>query len=148
MLQPKSNSVKITSLVAQLISYPAGRLLAKIILIGRFNLDRKFNVKEHTMITIMANLAFPYTSMSVVMETQQGFLDIKAPAGYIFMSIISTQFIGLGFAGFCTTILVEPATMYWQSTLANMALFRTLQSRENRIADGWRISRFRYFLYM
>lgn len=60
-------SVTITSLVAQLVSYPAGCLLARILpvktyrLFGRdlvLNPDRSFNVKEHAVITIMSNLSF------------------------------------------------------------------------------------------
>lgn len=73
---------------------------------------------------------------------------MATPAGYIFMSILSTQFLGLGMAGLCSSLLVEPSSMYWPSTLANMALFRTLHSRENSIANGWIISRYRYFAYL
>lgn len=60
-------SVTITSLVTQLISFPAGVLLAKVlpiktIQIGRYkfciNPDHTFNIKEHTVITIMSNLSF------------------------------------------------------------------------------------------
>ncbi|OJD29836.1 opt family small oligopeptide transporter [Diplodia corticola] len=141
-------SVQITSLVAQLVSYPCGCFLAKTLPIGRFNPDRHFNVKEHTLITIMANLAFPYATMANVIEMQKGFMGIDAPAGYIFMSILSTQFLGLAMAGLCSEIFVEPSEMYWPSTLANMALFRTLHSKENPVADGWRISRYRYFIYL
>jgi hypothetical protein len=36
----------------------------------------------------------------------------------------------------------------WPSTLANAALFQTLHSGANPIADGWRISRYRFFLYV
>lgn len=36
----------------------------------------------------------------------------------------------------------------WPSTLANAALFQTLHSGANPIADGWRVSRYRFFLYI
>lgn len=61
-------SVTITSLVAQLISFPFGCLLAQVLpvktfrLFGRWDLvinpDHKFNIKEHAVITIMSNLSF------------------------------------------------------------------------------------------
>lgn len=38
--------------------------------------------------------------------------------------------------------------MIWPSTLANAALFETLHSRANPIANGWRISRYRFFFYV
>lgn len=135
-------------MIAQLVSYPCGCFLASIIPIGRFNPDRHFNIKEHSLVTIMANLAFPYASMANVIEMQKGFLNMETPAGYIFMAILSTQFLGLGMAGLCSSILIQPSSMYWPSTLANMALFRTLHSRENTVANGWSISRYRYFAYV
>jgi len=61
-------SVTITSLVAQLLSFPLGCLLAhslplksfKIFGIWNFvlNPDTHFNIKEHAVITIMSNLSF------------------------------------------------------------------------------------------
>lgn len=60
-------SVTISSLVAQLVSYPMGCFLAKTLplrrvsIFGRqliINPDRQFNIKEHAVITIMSNLSF------------------------------------------------------------------------------------------
>lgn len=67
-------SVTITSLVAQLISYPVGCFFAKALPImtirvfGRkipINPDHHFNVKEHAVITIMSNLSFNQSWVSV-----------------------------------------------------------------------------------
>lgn len=58
------------------------------------------------------------------------------------------QLFGLGLAGLCYRFIVEPPQMIWPSTLANAALFETLHSRANPIADGWSISRYRFFLYV
>lgn len=60
-------SVTITSLVAQLLSFPLGSLLAKALPTTRFhvfgrgfqiNPDHHFNIKEHAVVTIMSNLSF------------------------------------------------------------------------------------------
>ncbi|GMF66891.1 unnamed protein product [Aspergillus oryzae] len=68
-------SVTITSLVAQLISYPVGCFFAKAMPImtirvrGReipINPDHHFNVKEHAVITIMSNLSFNQSWVSVI----------------------------------------------------------------------------------
>lgn len=60
-------SVTITSLTAQLVSYPAGCLIAKslpvktVTVLGWqfvLNPDHNFNIKEHAVVTIMSNLSF------------------------------------------------------------------------------------------
>jgi hypothetical protein len=61
-------SVTITSLVAQLLSFPLGCLLAHSLPVKTFNIfgrwnftinpDTHFNIKEHAVITIMSNLSF------------------------------------------------------------------------------------------
>lgn len=60
-------SVTITSLVAQLVSFPLGCALAKVLPVKTvrvfgypfvLNPDHSFNIKEHAVITIMSNLSF------------------------------------------------------------------------------------------
>lgn len=61
-------SVTITSLVAQLLSFPLGCFLAHALPVRTFrilglwnftiNPDKHFNIKEHAVITIMSNLSF------------------------------------------------------------------------------------------
>lgn len=72
-------SVTITSLVAQLISYPVGCFFAKALPImkirvfGRdihINPDHHFNVKEHAVITIMSNLSFNQSWVSTSPPSQ------------------------------------------------------------------------------
>ena len=68
-------SVTITSLVAQLLSYPVGCFFAKALpimkvrLFGRWDLDinpdHHFNIKEHAVITIMSNLSFNQSWVSL-----------------------------------------------------------------------------------
>lgn len=68
-------SVTITSLVAQLLSFPLGCLLANALPIKSFrifgrwtfvlNPDHRFNIKEHAVITIMSNLSFGASWVSI-----------------------------------------------------------------------------------
>jgi hypothetical protein len=74
------------------------------------------------------------------------------------------QLFGLGLAGLAYKYIVEPPQMasmnipsrdtfankaqIWPSTLANAALFQTLHSGVNVEADGWKITRYRFFLYV
>ncbi|KXT06362.1 hypothetical protein AC578_9203 [Pseudocercospora eumusae] len=150
-------SVTITSLVTQLISFPAGCGLALILPMKTIrifgyriciNPDRNFNVKEHTVITIMSNLSFGTSWATDIIQAQKAFYGLKAPIGYQLLLGLTMQLFGLGIAGLAYRFIVEPPEMIWPSTLANAALFETLHSRANPIADGWRISRYRFFLYV
>ena len=151
-------SVTITSLVAQLIAYPVGCGLAKVLplttirLPGGFNFilnpDHQFNVKEHTVITIMSNLSFGASWATDIIQAQKAFYHTKTPVAYQFLLGLTMQLFGLGLAGLSYRFIVEPAQMIWPSTLANAALFETLHSRANPPVNGWRISRYRFFLYV
>ncbi|KAE8155974.1 OPT oligopeptide transporter protein-domain-containing protein [Aspergillus tamarii] len=150
-------SVTITSLVAQLISYPVGCFFAKALPImtirvfGRkipINPDHHFNVKEHAVITIMSNLSFNQSWASAIIQAQKVYLGMPTPVGYQILLALSMQMFGLGLAGLSYRYIIEPPHMIWPSTLANAALFQTLHSGANPIADGWRISRYQFFLYV
>jgi len=147
--------VTISALVCQLVVYPVGQGLAKIlpiktIKIGRkfkFNInpDHKFNYKEHTMITIMANISFTSSYATDVIQAQVKFYGLEANPAYQVLMVLTCQLFGLGVAGLCDNFLVKPSAMYWPTTLANVALFKSIHSRENSIANGWKISRIKFF---
>ncbi|KAF2139368.1 uncharacterized protein K452DRAFT_254698 [Aplosporella prunicola CBS 121167] len=151
-------SVTITSLVAQLVSFPCGYFLANVLpvktvrVLGIFpltiNPDHSFNIKEHAVVTIMSNLSFGASWATDIIQSQKAFYHSEAPVGYQFLLGLTMQLFGLGLAGLSYRFIVEPPTMIWPSTLANAALFETLHSRSNTIADGWNISRYRFFLYV
>lgn len=150
-------SVTISSLVAQLIAFPVGTALARILpvktvrLFGRWdvtiNPDNYFNIKEHCVVTIMSNLAFGPSWATDIIQAQVAptFFNLKTPVSYQFLLGLTMQLFGLGMAGLSFRFIVEPPQMVWPSTLANAALFQTLHSRMNPSADGWKISRYRFF---
>jgi OPT family oligopeptide transporter len=150
-------SVTISSLVAQLIAFPVGTGLAWILpvktvkLFGRWevtiNPDHHFNIKEHCVVTIMSNLAFGPSWATDIIQAQVSptFFNLKQPVSYQFLLGLTMQLFGLGMAGLSYRFIVEPPQMIWPSTLANAALFQTLHSRVNPSANGWRISRYRFF---
>jgi OPT oligopeptide transporter protein len=55
--------------------------------------------------------------------------------------------LGYGIAGVCRRWLVYPASMIWPALLATTTFLNTLHKRRNLIADGWIVSRYRFFLY-
>jgi hypothetical protein len=139
--------VHIVSLVAELLAFPLGVLLAKILPISRFNPDRHFNIKEHALVTIMSNVSFGFGSADATNIIQAArFYGFTIPAGFSVMVVLCCQLSGYAIAGLAIPWLVTPATMIWPGVLSNVALLSSLHSRSNAIADGWRITRIKFFM--
>ncbi|CCH44333.1 Oligopeptide transporter [Wickerhamomyces ciferrii] len=150
-------SVTISALVCQLVVYPIGQFLASILPLKTINLgkylgeftinpDRKFNYKEHAMITIMANISFTSSYATDVIQAQVAFYGIEAKPAYQVLLVLTCQLFGLGVAGLFDNFLVKPSAIYWPTTLANVALFKSIHSKENKLANGWKITRLRFFM--
>ncbi|KAJ5223929.1 hypothetical protein N7468_008471 [Penicillium chermesinum] len=144
----RNPSVTISALVAQLLAFPVGCAWAKWMPIGILNPDRHFNIKEHGLVTIMANVSFGSAAATQVIEAVVKFYGMKSDGGFEVLLCITTQLFGFGLAGMASRWLVTPASMLWPSTLSNAALLKTLHSRENPVADGWKITRLRFFLFV
>ena len=65
---------------------------------------------------------------------------------YQILLTLSTQILGYTFAGLTRQWLVYPGAMIWPGTLMSTAMFTTLHGEENQVANGWRISRFKFFV--
>lgn len=153
-------SVHIVSLVAELLAYPCGVFLAKVLPLKTVNLgwlgtwcinpDRHFNIKEHTVITIMSNVSFGFGSADSTNIIQAGtkFYNFPLTAGFSVLVTLSCQLLGFGVAGLASPWLVEPASIIWPGVLSNCALLSTLHSKANAMANGWKISRLRFFMYV
>ncbi|KAL2870690.1 small oligopeptide transporter, OPT family [Aspergillus lucknowensis] len=139
-------SVTISALVAQLIAYPFGCAWARWMPLGLLNPDRSFNIKEHGLITIMANVSFGSAAATQIIEAMLKFYNMPSQGGFQVLLCITTQMLGFGVAGMASRWLVEPATMIWPQVLSNAALLSTLHSKSNRVADGWTITRLKFFL--
>ena len=147
--------VTISALVAELIAFPCGQLLALVLPLWTINCgklgklvinpDRKFNKKEHTLITIMANISFTSSWATDVIQAQYIY-GVPSKAGYKILMVLTCQLFGLGVAGLMDSILVKDSMNFWPNTLANVAMFDSLHSKHNPIANGWRISRLKFFL--
>ncbi|KAG8963485.1 hypothetical protein FRC03_002954 [Tulasnella sp. 419] len=129
-------SVQITALVAQLIALPCGRLLERILPTRQFNTfgyvwsfnPGPWNIKEHTLVTVMANVVSGGAYATDIIASQRTFYDQKWSVTYQLSLVISTQLIGFAFAGICRRFLVWPASMIWPATLVNAALFNTMHA--------------------
>ncbi|KAE8216747.1 hypothetical protein CF327_g119 [Tilletia walkeri] len=147
-------SVSISSLVAQVVVFPVGVFFAAVLPtrrfktpLGTFSLNPgPFNIKEHTLITIMANVSYGGAYATYDIGAQQFFYRQKWSAGYRILLVLSSQLIGFSYAGFCRRWLVWPAAMIWPGNLVQTALLTTFHHQKG--VEAGKISRERYFLFL
>ncbi|KAK0482776.1 OPT-domain-containing protein [Armillaria novae-zelandiae] len=151
--------ISIEANVAQLLAYPVGKALERVLPTCKFRTfgyewslnSGTFNMKEHMVITIMANVGFnlPYTTSIIWVQSIERFFSLPwaKSFGYQILISLSTNFIGYGLAGITRRFLVYPSYAIWPSNLATIALNRAFHSERNVVAHGWRISRMAFFLY-
>ncbi|KAK6150847.1 hypothetical protein DH2020_015779 [Rehmannia glutinosa] len=104
-----------------------------------------FNMKEHVLISIFANAGSAFGSGSAYAV---GIVDIikaiyKRNISFLasWILVITTQVLGYGWAGILRKYVVEPAEMWWPSSLVQVSLFRALHEK-----DSSKNSRARFFL--
>jgi len=154
-------SIVITSYVAQLIAYPIGVGMAKILpnrqwnVAGlKFNLNPgPFNFKEHALIVLMANASYGGGAnyFTDILVAQKAFYGFDFGVGYAILLGLTSQCIGFGMAGLVRMWLVEPASMIWPGNLVNVAFMYTLHDHSETDpakTNGWKISRYRWFIYL
>lgn len=99
------------------------------------------------MVTIMSNVSFGFGSADATNIIQASrFYGFEMPTGFAVMVVICCQLCGYGIAGLCRRLLVEPATMIWPGVLGNVALLSSIHSRANATANGWKITRIKFFI--
>jgi len=107
-----------------------------------------WNEKEHACVYISSNVAFGFAFATDVIVEQHKFYKQETPILYQLLLTVSTQILGYAFAGLTRRYLVRPAAMIWPGTLMSTAMFSTMHKQENKTANGWSISRYRFFIYV
>ncbi|KAJ7032867.1 OPT-domain-containing protein [Mycena alexandri] len=150
--------IGVGSNVAQILAVPVGKLME---LLPTTEFDTfgftwslnpgPFNPKEHMLITIMANVGFitPYTTNIIWIQYLPIYFNQPWALnfGYQILVALSTNLIGYGLAGLTRRFLVYPAHAIWPQNLATIALNRAFHREKASVANGWRISRLRWFSY-
>ncbi|KIV90000.1 OPT family small oligopeptide transporter [Exophiala mesophila] len=108
----------------------------------------RWNEKEHACVYISSNVSFGFAFATDVIVEQHKFYKQEVPILYQLLLTISTQILGYAFAGLTRRFLVRPAAMIWPGTLMSTAMFTTMHKNENKMANGWSISRYRFFIYV
>ncbi|KZV27075.1 oligopeptide transporter 7-like [Dorcoceras hygrometricum] len=149
----RSEPLSITSISAQIAVVPLGHLMAKTITKRVFLKGTRFeytlnpgpfNIKEHVMITMLANAGAGSVYATHILSAVK--LYYKKSLGFIpaFILMMTTQLLGFGWAGIFRKHLVEPGEMWWPGNLVQVSLFRALHDKEKRPKGS--TSRTQYFL--
>ncbi|XP_009615074.1 oligopeptide transporter 4-like [Nicotiana tomentosiformis] len=142
----RQNPLIISMITAQVASLPLGRLMAKVLPTRKFHLPGfgsrefslnpgPFSMKEHVLISIFANAGAGFgggTAYAIsIVDIIKVFYHRKISflAGWIL--VITTQVLGYGWAGIMRKYVVEPAEMWWPSTLVQVSIFRALHEKDN-----------------
>ncbi|KAI0697179.1 small oligopeptide transporter [Cytidiella melzeri] len=145
-------SVAIGPLVAQLLSFPVGRLMARVLpqvrIFGASLNPGPFSIKEHVVVTIMAGVGATSAYATDIIAVQRFYYNKRYNFGYQFIIVMSTQLIGFSIGGIAKRFLVSPPSMIWPSNLVYCALFNTLHAQWYiGVGKTGGISRERFFVY-
>lgn len=141
-----------SGLIVQLVALPAGKFLERVLPTTRFCTfgytwtlnPGPFNIKEHVIITVMANVAVNGAYVSDLLATQRFFYNQTIDLTYQLSLAVSSQLIGFSLAGFLRRFLVYPGSMIWPGALVNSALFNTLHRTYGK--PDQHISRHKFFV--
>ena len=105
----------------------------------------RWNEKEHSCVYISSNVSFGFAFATDVIVEQTKFYNQEVTIMYQLLLILSTQILGYTFAGLARRFLVRPGGMIWPGTLMSAAMFTTLHKEENTVANGWKMTRWKFF---
>lgn len=100
-------------------------------------------------IVIMSNVTIGFgggADATNIIQAAKKFYGFDVSPGFSILVVLCCQVLGFGVAGLCRQWLVEPANIIWPGVLGNCALLNSLHSRANVVANGWKISRIRFFM--
>ncbi|KAK9477816.1 OPT oligopeptide transporter protein-domain-containing protein [Lipomyces japonicus] len=151
-------SISLTVTVLQLFIYPSGKLLEYVLPGWQFEFRNiKYSInpgpwtfKEQMLASIMVNVAggpvYAAAYNIITQKSPQFFGQTWATVGYQFLLVLSTQFLGFGFAGVLRRWAVYPIKAVWPTVLPPIAISRALTSPEQREnIHGWTMSRYKFF---
>ncbi|KAI8956459.1 OPT-domain-containing protein [Daldinia sp. FL1419] len=104
-----------------------------------------WNEKEHSCVYVSSNVSFGFAFATDIIVEQTQFYKQDVGIVYQLLLTLSTQILGYTFAGLARRFLVRPAGMIWPGTLMSAAMFTTLHKEENKPANGWTVSRWKFF---
>lgn len=163
IFDPRMPAITISTPVGQLLAYPCGRFLERVLPRRQFRLfgwsfslnPGPFNKKEHMLITVMCTLAFsvPYTISIVFVQALPMYYDMPYARGfgYQITNTIGINCLGYGLAGLCRPFLVYPSYCIWPTKLSTLALNTSFHNPDEGPVPGpfkrfYSWSRYKFFL--
>ncbi|KAI1752395.1 OPT oligopeptide transporter protein-domain-containing protein [Xylaria castorea] len=152
----RAPSIGIGPLIAQIIAWVMGRVWERVVPDKQVTLfgvtcdlnPGPFNIKEHSIIVVMASVSFSVAYATDVILAQLVFYKQNFGIVFQLLIVVSTQSLGYGIAGIMRKFLVYPASMIWPDTLVSIALMNAMYETNN-IKDpsiiGGSMSRYRWF---
>ncbi|RIA05615.1 hypothetical protein BRARA_K00133 [Brassica rapa] len=150
----RSNPLMVSSVVAQIVTLPLGKLMATTLPTRKFRLPGTswsgslnpgpFNMKEHVLITIFANTGAGGAYATSIITIVKAFYHRNLNPTAAMLLLQTTQLLGYGWAGMFRKFLVESPYMWWPSNLVQVSLFRALHEKEEK-REGQQ-TRLRFFL--
>ncbi len=160
-LSMRSPAISIPTVVILLLVYPVGCLWARIMPTRKFTTfgttwslnTGPFTIKEHTVITLMANVTYGYAYSTDALLALQAkpLYNINLGWGFSLLFTLSSQLLGIAIAGMFRRFTVWPAALIWPANFSMTTLLYALHDKSKTDpakANGWKISRYRYFLYV
>ncbi|KAM3503523.1 hypothetical protein MY11210_008678 [Beauveria gryllotalpidicola] len=149
--EPRFPAISVTSTVPQLLAYPVGTFLAKVLPDWGVTL-----CGEHMLVSVMsfAYDTAPYTNQIIWIQALPQYFGQSWAYnfGYQLCVALSTAFIGYGFAGITRRFIVWPCHCIWPGSLATIALNSAFHSNDGQgplpgpFGTSWRLSRIRFFM--
>ncbi|XP_022980943.1 oligopeptide transporter 2-like [Cucurbita maxima] len=152
----RTEPLVISMISVQVATLPIGRFMANVLPTTKFRIpgfgDREFslnpgpfNMKEHVLISIFANAGSAFGNGAAyaigIVDIIKAFYHRKISFSTGWILVITTQVMGYGWAGILRKYVVNPAHMWWPSSLVQVSLFRAMHEK-----DESRMSRGKFFL--
>ncbi|THX14800.1 OPT family small oligopeptide transporter [Aureobasidium pullulans] len=160
-LSMRSPAITIPTVVILLVVYPCGQLLAKVLPERRFTTfgmhwtlnPGPFSIKEHTVVVLMANVTYgyAYSTDALLALKAKSLYNLDMGWGFQLLFTLSSQVIGIAFAGVFRRFLVWPAALIWPANFSMTTLLYALHDKRKSDptkANGWQISQYRFFVYV
>lgn len=147
-------SFSISTYVTSILAWPMGRFWAAYFpnwkIFGKELNPGPFNIKEHALITIMANVTFSGGAAYAtdIFLAQNKFYNSDFGWGFELLAIWSTQCIGFAFGGIIRRYVVWPSSAIWPANLVTATFLTNMHVNENHPANGWKVSRLLFFTFV
>ncbi|KAF3986162.1 hypothetical protein FT663_04996 [Candidozyma haemuli var. vulneris] len=150
--------ISLSSAVVQLFVFPCGKLLeailpAKKINIWRWSIDLNpgpWSHKEQMLATLCYSVsggAVYATYFINLQKLDRFYANPSFKIGAQFLMVFASNFMGFGFAGVFRKYVVYPTAAIFPNLLPTLAINRALaQPEKKETINGWRISRYSFFL--